>query len=101
MSHLQGDDFGEAMNSREAEIHKRLRSLHEQLETFSYPIPADVAAGYEIERLESWARSREQIRTLEKELAEIHRSAIPKSGDCQTSMTPGDLEISWRRRPRG
>ena len=67
------------MNSREAEIQQRLVTLHEPLEEFLYPTPADNPAEYEVEELEAWTRSKEQIPALEKELPEIHRSAMLKA----------------------
>ena len=81
MSYFRPIQVGDAMNSREAEIQQRLATLHHQLEAFCYPTPAEAPAEYEIEELEAWTKSKEQIRDLEQELAEIRRSAILKAAN--------------------
>jgi hypothetical protein len=53
MSHFRPIEFGEAMNSREAEIQKRLATLRQQLEAFSHPTLADTPVDYEVEELEA------------------------------------------------
>jgi hypothetical protein len=83
MSHFSPIEFGDAMNTREAEIQKRLATLHQQLDVFSYPTPGDNPADYEVEELEAWARSTEQIHALEKELSEIRRSAMLKAASTK------------------
>ena len=61
------------LNNRQAEIQKELEKLYQQLEEFSDPTPADAPAEYEVEELEAWEKLREQIRILEKELADSRR----------------------------
>jgi 3-dehydroquinate dehydratase len=79
MSQFRPIELGETVNSREAEIQKLLATLRQQLEAFSYPNPAE----YEIEELESWAKSKEQIRDPEKELAETHRAVRLKAANTK------------------
>ena len=59
------------LNNRQAEIQKKLEKLYQQLEEFSDPTPADAPAEYEVEELEAWEKLSEQIRILEKELADV------------------------------
>jgi hypothetical protein len=59
------------MSTRETEIQDELKKLYAELDKFSDPTPSENPHEYEPEELEAFEKIREQIRTLENELAEI------------------------------
>ena len=61
---------------REIEIQEQLETLYEQLEAFDEPTPADAPFEYEVEECELWQKLKEQIRILERELAEIDMKGL-------------------------
>jgi hypothetical protein len=73
---------------REVEIQEQLETLYALLKVFDEPLPADVPFAYAVEEFKLWERLREQIRALERELAELNTKAEgTATKDARSSKT--------------